>query len=135
LLVTSYKLSSVYDHVHLVTGHPNPTAKSWHQKNSINAGYTPKDAAVSRPVCFSYVYGAMHLTRTDRYRQHRPKPTVSGQQFSLDAYTHTRPSFRRNLYCDLLADLATGRIYPLYTKDRSALELVDKLSIFFALHL
>ena len=103
---------------------------SWHQKNSINAGYTPKDAAVSRPVSSSCFYGAMHQTRTDRYRQHRSAPTVSGQQFSLDAYTYNRPSYRRHLYCDLLTDLATGRIYPLYTKDRSAPELVDKLSIF-----
>ena len=76
----------------------------------------------------------MHQTRTDRYRQHRTKPTVPGEQFSLDAYTRTRPSYRRNLYCDLLTDLATGRIYPLFTKDRSASELVDKLSIFFVLH-
>ena len=97
---------------------------SWHEKKSINAGYTLKDAAVSRPVCSSCVYGAMHETRTDRYRQHRPKPTVPGQQYSLDAYTHTHPSFRRHLCYDLLTDLATGRTY---TEDRSAPELVDKL--------
>jgi Reverse transcriptase (RNA-dependent DNA polymerase) len=49
--------------------------------------------------------------------------------------TYTRASYRNHVYCDLLTDLATGRIYPIYTKDRSASELVTKVSIFFALHL
>ena len=107
---------------------------AWHQKNSTNAGYTSKDASKSRPVCPSCVYGGMHQTRTSHHRQHRGQPTIPGQQFSLDAYTHTRASYRNHVYCDLLTDLATGRIYPIYTKDRSASELVTKVSIFFALH-
>ena len=102
-------------------------------RRTLSTPAIPLRMPLSRPVCTSCVYGAMHRTRTDRYRQHRPKPTVT-EQFSLDASTHTRPLFYRHLYCDLLTDLATGRIYPLYTKDPSASELVDKLSIFFALH-
>jgi hypothetical protein len=76
----------------------------------------------------------MHQTWTSHHRQHRGQPTIPRQQFSLDAYTHTRASYRNHVYCDLLTDLATGRIYPIYTKDRSASELVTKVSIFFALH-
>lgn len=76
----------------------------------------------------------MHQTRTNQHRQHRSQPTIPGQQFSLDAYTHARASYRNHIYCDLLTDLATGRIYPIYTKDRSASELVTKVSVFFALH-
>jgi hypothetical protein len=44
MLVTSYSVPSLYDHVLLVTGHPSPTVMAWHQKNSLNAAYTLKDA-------------------------------------------------------------------------------------------
>ena len=134
MLVTSYSVPSLFDHVHLVTGHPSPSVMAWHRKNSINAAYTTKDASLSRPVCQSCVYGGMHQTRTDRYRQHREYTDIPGQQFTLDAYSHTRRSYRRNLFCDLLNDVATGRVYPLFTKDRSAKELISAISIFFALH-
>ena len=107
---------------------------AWHQKNSINAGFSPKDASAPRPVCPSCVYGGMTETRTDQYRVHRPPPDHPGQQWALDAYDNTRPSSKKYLYCDMLTDLCTGRIYPLFTKDRSAKELVHQISIFFALH-
>jgi Reverse transcriptase (RNA-dependent DNA polymerase) len=134
LLVTSYSVPSLYDHIHLVTGHPSPSVMAWHQKNSTNAAYTAKDAAQSRPVCQSCVYGSMHQTRTDRYREHRPHTTIPGQQWSVDAYSHNRSSYRRKLYCDLFTDNGNGRIYCVFTKDRSSKELISQTSILFALH-
>ena len=76
----------------------------------------------------------MHQTRTDHHRQHRLGTTIPGQQFTIDAYSHTRASYRRKLFCDLLTDTANGRIYPIFTKDRSSKELISQLSIFLALH-
>ena len=134
MLVTSYSVPSLYDHVHLVTGHPSPSVMAWHQKYSLNAAFTAKDAGMSRPVCQSCVYGSMHQTRTDHHRQHRLRTTIPGQQFTIDAYSHTRASYRRKLFCDLLTDTANGRIYPIFTKDRSSKELISQLSIFLALH-
>ena len=107
---------------------------AWHQKHSTNAAYTAKDAAMSRPVCQSCVYGSMHQTRTDHHRVHRPRTTIAGQQFTIDAYSHTRSSYRRKLYCDFLTDTSNGRIHPIFTKDRSAKELISQISILFALH-
>ena len=132
MLVTSYSVPSLYDHVHLVTGHPSPSVMAWHQENSTNAAFTPKDAAAPRPVCPSCAYGAMSETRTDHHRVHRTPTTIPGQQFALDAYDHTHKSHRRFIYCDMLTDLASGRIYPVFTKDRSAKELISQLSLFFA---
>ena len=134
MLVTSYVVPSLYDHVHLVTGHPGPVAMAWHQKHSTNAAYSTQDARQSRPVCTSCTYGGMHQTRTNHHRVHRVPTTFPGQQWVLDAYTHTHTSRRAYRYCDLLTDLATGRIYPIFTKDRSASELCHQISVFFVLH-
>ena len=107
---------------------------AWHQKNTANAAYTFRDASASRPVCASCVYGSMRQTNTDHRRQHREQPTVAGQQFSLDAYTHTSLSYRRSKYCDLLTDIATGQIFPLFTKDRSSEDICHQLTIFLVAH-
>jgi hypothetical protein len=93
-----------------------------------------KDAAQSRPVCQSCVYGSMHQTRTDRYRENRPPTSIRGQQWTVDAYSHTRASYLRKMYCDLFTDIGRGRIYPVFTKDRSSKELIFQTSILFALH-
>jgi hypothetical protein len=53
----------------------------------------------------------------------------TGQQFVLDAYTHTHKSRSHARFCDLLTDLATGRIYPIFTNDRSAAELCQHTSV------
>ena len=85
-------------------------------------------------VCPASVYGSMHQTRTDHRRKHREPTTVTGQQFSLDAYSHSTVSYRRSKYCDLLTDLATGQVYPLYTKDRSSLDLCHQGTMLFVSH-
>ena len=107
---------------------------AWHQKNTVNAAYTFPDASSSRPVCAACVYGSMRQKNTDHRRQHREQPTVAGQQFSLDAYTHTSLSYRRSKCGDLLTDLATGQIYPLFTKDRSSNEISHILTVFLIAH-
>ena len=134
MLVTSHSVPSLYDHVHSVLGHPGYAGMAWHQKNTVNAAYTFRDASASRPVCASCVYGSMRQTNTDHRRQHREQPTVAGQQFSLDAYTHTSLSYRRSKYCDLLTDIATGQIFPLFTKDRSSEDICHQLTIFLVAH-
>ena len=107
---------------------------AWHQKHSTNAAYTFRDASLERPVCPACVYGSMHQTRTDHRRKHREPTTVAGQQFSLDAYSHNTVSYRRSKYCDLLTDLATGHVYPLYTKDRSSVDLCHQATMLFVSH-
>ena len=87
-LLTSNSVPSLYDHVHSVLGHPGYAGMAWHQKNTVNAAYTFRDASASCPVCASCVYGSMRQTNTDHRRQYHEQPTVAGQQFSLDAYTH-----------------------------------------------
>jgi hypothetical protein len=89
LSVTNHSVPSLYDNVHSVLGHPGYAGMAWHQKNTVNAAYTFRDASASRPVCASFVYGSMRQTNSDYRRLHREQPTVAGQKFSLDAYTHT----------------------------------------------
>ena len=134
MLITSFRTSSLYDHVHQVTGHPGQHVMQWHQKHSINADYTKLDSEQPRPVCTACIYGAMHQTPTDHRKSHRTKITTPGHQFALDAFSTNIESFRGHKHCDLLTDLATGQIYPVFTKDRSADELVDKMTIMFNMH-
>lgn len=76
----------------------------------------------------------MRQTSTDHRKEHRPNPTAPGQQFALDAFSNTYKSSRGNKYCDLLTDLATGQIHPVFTKDRSAPELISKAKVLFNMH-
>ena len=106
----------------------------WHQQHSINAGYTTEDAESPRPVCTACVYGSMHQTPTDHRKKHRPPVNVPGQQFALDAFTTRQKSFRGHKHCDLFTDLATGQIFPVFTKDRSSANLVSKTKTLFEMH-
>jgi hypothetical protein len=106
---------------------------AWHRDHSLNARFTTKDAHTSRPVCPGCAHGAMRQASTDYRRIHRETTTLVGQQFSLDAYTHSTPSFRNNRYTHILTDLASGQYYPVYTKDRSAPELCARIAAFFDL--
>ena len=133
-MVTSYTTPSLYDHVHQVTGHPGKHGMAWHRDNSENAAYNADDEAVPRPVCTACINGTMHQVPTDHRRVHRPPPTIPGQQFALDAFTHNVKSARHYRYCDLLTDLATGQTYPVFTKNRSADELATNMKTFFDIH-
>ena len=134
MLVTSYSIPSTYDRVHMVTGHPGLHGMNWHRQHSINAAYSSHDAAAPRPVCTACVYGSMHQTNTNHRREHRPQPTLPGQQFVLDANTNSSRSYRYFKYCDLLTDQATGQIYNIFTTNRSAAELCDRIAVFFDMH-
>ena len=120
--------------MHQVTGHPGKHGMKWHQQNSTNAGYTDQDAETSRPPCPACIYGGMHQTPTDHRKAHRPRITTPGHQFALDAFSSTIKSSRGHKYCDLFTDLATGQVYPVFTKDRSAPELVFKTTTLFNMH-
>ena len=47
----SIRPKSLYEDVHASTGHPGYTGMQWHQKNTIGANYTDKDAAAPRGIC------------------------------------------------------------------------------------
>ena len=79
------------------------------------------------------LYKWLYTAITSTYRCYIPTTTLVGQQFSLDAYTHSTPSFRNNRYTHILTDLASGQHYPIYTKDRSAPELCARIGAFFDL--
>lgn len=127
MMLTSFKPSSKYDQVHLTLGHPGKKGMEWHRRNTINAKYTDEDAVSPRPVCPGCAFGGMRQTSTDHLRIHRQNPSRPGQIFSMDAYTHKHPSFRGSLYADVFRDLATQQIYVIYTKTRSADELILEL--------
>lgn len=127
MMLTNFKPISKYDQVHLTLGHPGQYGMEWHRKNTINAQYTDDDAKTARPVCPGCAYGGMRQKSTDHLRVHRQNPTRPGQIFTMDAYKHHHPSHRQNIYADIFRDLATQQIYVIYTKTRSADELIYEL--------
>jgi hypothetical protein len=69
-----------------------------------------------------------------RRRIHRIPSKVAGTQFCLDAYSHGNKSYRGFKYYDMFTDLNTGRVYPVFTKDRGAEELCHRSAILFDSH-
>ena len=132
--LTQFKPNSLWDHLHLVTGHPGVEGMKWHFHNSTGAKYTVEDEHRQRGTCRGCVYGAMHQTATDHRREHRDLPTKPGQCFTVDAYTHTYKSIQGFGTADIYTDLATRRCYPVYTKDRSAHELCVQSDKLFTAH-
>ena len=131
MFLAQFKPESLYDHIHLVTGHCGEKGIKWHRDNSLNAKYNDKDENRNRGMCQGCIFGALGPTNTDQYRQHREIPLIPGQCFSLDAYTHHCYSSRGRKYCNLFTDLATRRIYPVFTKDRTAQELCEQARMLF----
>lgn len=125
---------SKYEHVHATLGHPGAQGMQWHRKNTPGAQYTDDDANKPRGVCRGCVLGGMRQKSTDHKRIHRAKPSHPGQQLSLDAFSNTTPSRDGFRFCDIYTDLFTGIRYPVFTKSRSAPELVDKTTILLDLH-
>jgi hypothetical protein len=77
--IADFKPASLYDHVHMVTGHPGVKGMMWHQKNSLNAKFTTPDASRQRGTCKGCVYGSLAQTNTDHNRVHRNLPQKPGQ--------------------------------------------------------
>ena len=50
----------LYENVHASTGYPGYTGMQWHQKNTIGANYTDKDAAAAREICQGCALGSAH---------------------------------------------------------------------------
>ena len=106
----------------------------WHRDNLLNVKYTDDDVDKHRGVCQGCVYGSLHQTPTDPYRDNRPIPVIPGQCFALDAYSNSFTSTRGHYYCDIFTDLATRRHYSVFTKDRSTQELCEKTRQLFIKH-
>ena len=134
LLVATHTTASLYDHIHAVTGHPGHQGMEWHRTHSDNAQYSTTDAKAVRQICAACVKGGMRQTPTDHRRIHRAKPTKPGQQFCIDAYSHSTTSAVGNNYADLFVDLATHLVHPVFTRDRSADELCTKAGILMDRH-
>ena len=134
LFLAQFKPKSLYDHIHMITGHCGEKSMKWHKQNSLNAQYSEHDEDKDRGICKGCVYGSLSQTPTDQYREHREVPIIPGQCFCLDAYTHTIKSSRGHLYCDIYTDLATRRHYPVFTKNRAAKELTERSTILFQQH-
>jgi hypothetical protein len=127
MFMTNSRTKSKYDEVHNALGHPGKFGMSWHNKNTLNAQYTIEDENSSRPVCEGCIFGGMKQTSTDHLREHRMNPTRPGQIFVMDAFTHKHKSSRGMLYADIFQDIATQMVYVVYTRDRSASELVIQM--------
>jgi hypothetical protein len=91
IYLAQFKPASLYDHVHMVTGHCGVKGMQWHRNNSLNAKYDDNNKSPS--ICKGCVYGAQTVTPTDHLRDHRHIPLIPGHCFTLDAYTH-RPSLQ-----------------------------------------
>ena len=68
LFLAKFRPKSLYDHIHNVTGHTGERGMKWHRDNSLNGKYTDDDVDKHRGVCQGCVYGSLHQTRTDPYR-------------------------------------------------------------------
>ena len=134
LLYADAKPASKFEHVHDALGHPGTAGMQWHRKNTPGADFTDEDANMPRQLCTGCVLGGMRQGSTDHRRVHRPRPSLPGQQFSVDAFSCTTTSRNGHNYCDLFTDLSSGVRYPVFTKTRTAAELCEKTSILFDLH-
>jgi hypothetical protein len=133
-MVADFNPASNYDRVQCVTGHPGKLGMEWHRKISINGAYSKQDAATPRPVCHACAQGAMRQAATDPHREHRDKPILLGQQLTMDAFQAPTKSLAGNKYCDLITDLTNYWIQPVFTRNRTAEELVRAVSGLFNKH-
>ena len=58
---------SLYEDVHASTGHPGYVGMRWHQRNTIGANYTDKDAASTRGICQGCALGSAHQYPTNQH--------------------------------------------------------------------
>ncbi len=130
----SVKCKSLYLQVHHVTGHPGVFSMNWHRKNSLGAQFTRQDAERTRELCTACVEGKMRKVGTDHHREHREEPLRTGQQFTVDCYTHTHSSRNGYLYADCVTDLASRKVEVLFTIGRTAEEIIANFKKFFLRH-
>ena len=114
---------SLYEDVHASTGHPGYTGMQWHQKNTIGANYTDKDAAAPRGICQGCALGSAHQYPTNQHYVMSDTPHDPGQQFVVDAFTHHSVGHNGFVYAHLFTDLASRQVYPVFTKSKLVTEL------------
>jgi hypothetical protein len=103
----------------------------WHKRNSAHANFTSKDQNATRDICPACVKGKMRAIGTDPNREHRPEPERSGQQFSMDTYTHNFVSRAGNSYAHTVTDFASRRTHVIFVKSRTSAELIAGLGVLF----
>ena len=127
---------SLYEDVHASTGHPGYTGMQWHQKNTIGANYTDKDAtsmSVLLPGVFAKVcaLGSAHQYPTDQHYVMSDTPHDPGQQFVVDAFTHHSVGHSGYVYAHLFINLTSRQVYPVFTKSKLVTELTTNMSELF----
>ena len=125
---------SLYEDVHASTGHPGYTGMQWHQKNTIGANYTDKDAAAPRGICQGCALGSAHQYPTNQHYVMSDTPHDPGQQFVVDAFTHHSVGHSGFVYAHLFTDLASRQVYPVFTKSKLVTELTTNMSELFYAH-
>ena len=125
---------SFYEDVHASTGHPGYTGMQWHQKNTIGANYTDKDAASARGICQGCALGSAHQYPTNQHYVKSDTPHDPGQQFVVDAFTHHSIGAGGFVYAHLFTDLASRQVYPVFTKSKLVVELTEMMSKLFFAH-
>ena len=117
---------SLYEDVHASTGHPGYTGMQWHQKNTIGANYTDKDAASARGIFQGCALGSAHQYPTNQHYVKSDTPHDSGQQFVVDAFTHHSIGAGGFVYAHLFTDLDDIDIIPDIDTDPYLPEEPDK---------
>ena len=115
LSAVTVRPKSLYKDVHASTGHPGYTGMQWHQKNTIGANYTDKDAASARGICQGCALGSAHQYPTNQHCVKSDTPYDPGQQFVVDAFTHHSIGTGGFVYAYLFIDLVSRHVYPVFT--------------------
>ena len=74
IYAVTIRSKSLYEDVHASTGHPGYTGMQWHQKNTIGANYTDKDAGAPRGICQGCALGSAHQYPTNQHYVMTDKP-------------------------------------------------------------
>ena len=134
LSAVTVRPKSLCEDVHASTGHPGYTGMQWHQKNTIGANYTDKDAASARGICQGCALGSAHQYPTNQHYVKSDTPYDPGQQFVVDACTHHSIGAGGFVYAHLFTDLASQHVYPLFIKSKLVVELTEMMSKLFFAH-
>ena len=106
----------------------------WHQKNTIGANYTDKNAASARGICQGCAFGSAHQYPPNQHYVKSDTPYDPGQQFVVDAFTHHSIGAGGFVYAHLFTDLASRQVYPVFTKSKLVVELTEMMSKLFFAH-
>ena len=106
----------------------------WHQKNTIRANYTDKDAASARGICQGCKLRSALRYPTNQHYVKSDTPHDPGQQFVVDAFTHHSIRAGGFVYALLFTDLASRQVYPVFTKSKLVVELTEMMSKLFFAH-